>query len=788
MKLKSLEVKDIASYKYCKINFEKISYPLFITGKTGSGKTTFFVDAIIAALFGAPYGTKTLLKAFVAEGKSRGEIKLEFEVDGETYVIRRIIRRNSQSDVALLDHKGRVLATGKIAETKLRRLIGMDEKTLIATLVVRQGEVQNLITARPSELRSIFARMLNLEFFNKLRDKVKDMRARVNSEISGLNGELRELQRQVNKEKVIKEERQRIQANIKSLEEKLESLNKEKKELEEKRNELNRIVGELIGRINALENRVKELERTLDEKKRIEKEIELISSEVEKFGEEKIQKAGEYIGKLSEYYKLEKEVNLLRTETERMEKDLKIISELEALERKLTELKDVEEKLEEKKVERETLKLEITKIEAKLSEIDEHIEALKKAEARCPVCGALLTEDRKKERIGELSKEKEELRSKLIELNRRYKELEKEISNLEKAKRTVIKLEERIRTLKESVNRWDVTEDILRKKRNELQNMDEKMKQIKQEILSFTGMQKLHDAEAILNMLNKLRNKLAELNALEERLVEISKRIKEMEETIKEIISLKKEYERANSELNAVEDDLRKIENEIEKTSEEINKLKGRLHEIDKILKEIQENKAKIEEIKRRIAELKIKDEAYSILETAFAESGFPLHLLENFLTLVENYTNEYLSSFGMNIEVEIKRDKRGSGINLIIYSEGKSRDKKTFSGGEQTIIGFALRLGISRALVDYFARGRIPKFLIIDEGFGPLDEDLRKKVVDALYALYSSGEFEQMIVISHQSELRNSHFFRSVFEVRKERGISYLFNENGEMLCEMEK
>lgn len=65
------------------------------------------------------------------------------------------------------------------------------------------------------------------------------------------------------------------------------------------------------------------------------------------------------------------------------------------------------------------------------------------------------------------------------------------------------------------------------------------------------------------------------------------------------------------------------------------------------------------------------------------------------------------------------------------------------------------------------------PRFLIIDEGFGPLDGELRQKVADALLSLYPE-EYQQIIVISHHEDLRSHPSFRTVVEVYKnDEGIS---------------
>ena len=103
MKLIRLKAKGVATFEEAEIDFTKISYPLFASGHTGAGKTTFFVDAITAALYGKTYGEKTkeALKNFIMEGRSSCYVELEFEVNGKRYLIQRRISKIGASEAYL---------------------------------------------------------------------------------------------------------------------------------------------------------------------------------------------------------------------------------------------------------------------------------------------------------------------------------------------------------------------------------------------------------------------------------------------------------------------------------------------------------------------------------------------------------------------------------------------------------------------------------------------------------------------------------------------------------------
>ena len=83
--------------------------------------------------------------------------------------------------------------------------------------------------------------------------------------------------------------------------------------------------------------------------------------------------------------------------------------------------------------------------------------------------------------------------------------------------------------------------------------------------------------------------------------------------------------------------------------------------------------------------------------------------------------------------------------------------------------------------LAELYARTKHPRFLIIDEGFGPLDEELRQKVAEALARLYETREYEQIVVISHQEDLRTHPVFKTILEITKDiSGLSQVRGVTG--------
>ena len=175
MKLIRLSIRNLATYERQDIDFTKLTYPVFVTGNTGAGKTSLFVDAVTAALYGKVYGegAKGLPKEFIMKGKSEGSVELEFEIEGIKYLIKRTFRTNGTSDARLYEWaKNRwKLVAHRVSDVdkKIEDIIGLTFDGLKNSAIVRQGDVHTFLTMRASDRREILLDILRIRL-DKLRD------------------------------------------------------------------------------------------------------------------------------------------------------------------------------------------------------------------------------------------------------------------------------------------------------------------------------------------------------------------------------------------------------------------------------------------------------------------------------------------------------------------------------------------------------------------------------------------------------------------------------------------
>ncbi len=91
--------------------------------------------------------------------------------------------------------------------------------------------------------------------------------------------------------------------------------------------------------------------------------------------------------------------------------------------------------------------------------------------------------------------------------------------------------------------------------------------------------------------------------------------------------------------------------------------------------------------------------------------------------------------------------------MDIKISDESGTRKYETYSGGEEFRINFAIRIALSKVLAH--RAGASLRMLILDEGFGVLDEQGREKLVEAINSI--RDEFDKILVITHIQDLKEA-------------------------------
>ena len=134
-------------------------------------------------------------------------------------------------------------------------------------------------------------------------------------------------------------------------------------------------------------------------------------------------------------------------------------------------------------------------------------------------------------------------------------------------------------------------------------------------------------------------------------------------------------------------------------------------------------------------------------------------YVLAAHLETVTQMANERLATmtdgrYQLRYTDERAKGNQRSGLGLLVVDAwtGRSRDTATLSGGEAFMASLALALGLGDA-VRADSGGLELHTLIVDEGFGSLDQDTLEQVMEVLDSLREGGRL--VGVVSHVTELR---------------------------------
>ena len=128
-------------------------------------------------------------------------------------------------------------------------------------------------------------------------------------------------------------------------------------------------------------------------------------------------------------------------------------------------------------------------------------------------------------------------------------------------------------------------------------------------------------------------------------------------------------------------------------------------------------------------------------------------------LESVTTFANERLTAMSdgrFTLEHSDARAKHGarSGLGLVVRDAwtGQTRDTATLSGGESFMASLSLALGLGDAVLAETG-GRPLETLLVDEGFGSLDQDTLDRVLQVLDELRAGDRV--VGIVSHVPDLR---------------------------------
>lgn len=130
---------------------------------------------------------------------------------------------------------------------------------------------------------------------------------------------------------------------------------------------------------------------------------------------------------------------------------------------------------------------------------------------------------------------------------------------------------------------------------------------------------------------------------------------------------------------------------------------------------------------------------------------SFKDHLVARIGPAVSQEASRLLAAFTAGRYTEVLLDPE---YRLFVADGGVPYTLDRFSGGESDLVHLALRLAVSRLLLERSGGAEL-RFLALDEVFGSLDEERRHSVLGALQEL--GGLYSQVLLVTHQEALRDA-------------------------------
>jgi DNA repair exonuclease SbcCD ATPase subunit len=307
------------------------------------------------------------------------------------------------------------------------------------------------------------------------------------------------------------------------------------------------------------------------------------------------------------------------------------------------------------------------------------------------------------------------------------------------------KVEGELETIKSELNDLENKQSELVSKRKELAPFE----------LEYKKLNKLkEDENKVSRDINILINKLSTFETQE---IKLNNELLQVTQLIEDYLENEKQIQK-NKELR---DEIVDVRNDLGKAKQIVSNSEADILVLNGSVSSLKNQKKTIED---RIEEVEKLEEQHGLFEyylNSLGKDGVSYELISKVLPMIEGEVNNIL---GQIVEFGLQLEMDGKNINANIVYDDQKWSLEMCSGMERFISGLAIRI----ALINVCNLPR-PNFLVIDEGFGTLDNEN----LTSLYMLfaYLKTQFEFVMIISHIDSMRD--VVDSLMEIKKVNGFS---------------
>ena len=693
-----------------------------------------------------------------------------------------------------------------IVNQEIESLLGVYPEVIEKTVYIRQKEVDKLALADPSELRELIKNLFGLnDFDDHIKKYLKNQINSINEEIKDLKiqiGSLLTEQNELEKQKqILKEKKEKLELKLQEIkndkntlisypsQEKLnkikviiENIEKYKKEVDYKEKMYNYKKENIL----VQENRIKDFQ---DKIFLLNSKILNLSKELQEYPpKDRIRKASDILKGIDND---EKQIrNLISKSNQKLNIDIQNISI-----NNVEELNKVKEKnqIELEKTDKERISIlaimeghkKLLTSNQLLYEIQNNSIKYIQDRDKCPICNSKIND--KNTLIFDLKQARENIFNKENSFKKEINQLEKKLKKIETEldeKKGVRQLIEVIVTIvngliEKRFNFYDELNSIseVYKKYDELKNLNSRI--IDDLISSVSEIENniFSSKELVKNFKERIESEKIKLEKMKKEINIFNKE--------KNDILLKLQSNKLNLQTYCDDIKVSNIHNLLanfycnsidELISKRLN-ITVRIEEKAKIIENIQEDISYLTEeieirgkkiISLRGAEEKLKEKEYLLKHVLFLLGeidGFISNdIVEGRLSdVLMKSTNFYLIPFTegryeiANISSTMRKIKdrisHGLTLTLVDNKDHITKNKEQLSGGDESALGLALRISISKLMSTIRPFKHVEKkvpminFIIMDEPMTSLDEFRRNVIMNILM---KDQSFKQIFLISH--------------------------------------
>jgi DNA repair exonuclease SbcCD ATPase subunit len=811
-----------------------------IRGNNSMGKTSF-VQGMLWGLLGDGLMNDQKRKSLVKRGESSCKVDIIFDLGGTQYrIIRKLNLKKAKStsnetdfnEETVLSKKDNVhdkfvsiSNRSKPVNEEVERMLGVSADIIEKTVYVRQKDVDRLALADPRELRELIMTLFGLDEFERVKRDLANMSCELQDaidilkeEVGGLNAEKKELVRRRSELEKKEQEFKEVDADLKTNKDELSRLPSEdilnkiktnETEINTKNNDLqlvNYLITEKTNYMTSQEQRIESLRKNIAE---LEGKKAHDEYTLEQFpSKENLHKLNELISEIrTKEHQIKTLVNRssITLDFDPIVQPENINYNLDKMSNELEALKMVKEQAHDS--------IEYLR---RVSTSTEVLSGIKKSSMRyiveqdkCPVCNNPI--DNKEKMILDLNQEMRDIEENYKDVNLQVKRAVEEHAEIDRK----IESKNKIKGLFE--NLFTISDDLVNHRDLLLSILSQYSVKSIHEFLSQKGCSTVGD---MISQISKLEFQIANYDnnmQLQDRQIheeyvrykkyeeQLSQSKDRMENIINDITQLKKKQQQYLSDLLAVS--LDDLTHRFEcKTIDEIlvkrKTMEASIANKQKIsdMVEIQIASLK-EEIKNREATITKLSQKEIIMAKKENEMRHVKYLRGEIDGFISNYvvegrmvgvlrqaTNEYLTQLTEGrytidkISSTMRRirggmESHGLEMTLMDSKDNMIKNKDQLSGGDETALGLALRIAISKlmARIRPFKNSEkkppLINSIIMDEPMASLDSCRRRILVNILT---QDKSFKQVFLITHTD-----------FEFGDYNSIMVTEDENGKRLID---